>query len=785
MSQELDANVPAKGGATPARNGATAADTGRPNGAAPNPSATRRVRARLARRITAQRAAPVKQVLEPLAVIHRELHPNSDLGQLQRAYDVAEELHREQRRKSGDPYITHPLAVATILAELGMDTTTLVAALLHDTVEDTGYSLEQLKADFGDKVGELVDGVTKLDKVKLGTSAEAETIRKMVIAMAKDPRVLVIKLADRLHNMRTMRFLPPEKQARKARETLEVLAPLAHRLGMATVKWELEDLAFAILQPKKYDEIVRLVADRAPSRDTYLRKVIADLTNNLVSSRITAKVEGRPKHYYSIHQKMIVRGRDLDDIHDLVGVRILVEDVRDCYAAMGVVHALWQPVPGRFKDYIAQPRFGVYQSLHTTVIGPDGKPLEVQIRTYDMHRTAEYGIAAHWRYKETKGTHASNNAMELDEIAWMRQLLDWQREAADPGDFLESLRYELAAREIFVFTPKGDVITLPADSTPVDFAYAVHTEVGHRCIGARVNGRLVALERKLENGEVVEIFTSKAESAGPSRDWLQFAGSPKARAKIRQWFAKERRDEAIDAGKEAITKEIRKVGLPIQRLVSAESMGSVATELRHGDISSLYAAVGEGHTSAKHVVQRLVALIGGVEEAEEELAERATPSTVTRRRGSNDVGVIVKGASDVWAKLARCCTPVPGDEILGFVTRGGGVSVHRTDCTNADDLRSQPERLVEVEWAPSSSSVFLVAIQVEALDRHRLLSDVTKVLADEKVNILSASVTTSRDRVAVSRFSFEMGDPKHLGHVLKVVRGVEGVYDVYRVTSAS
>ncbi|MYW95981.1 bifunctional (p)ppGpp synthetase/guanosine-3',5'-bis(diphosphate) 3'-pyrophosphohydrolase [Amycolatopsis rubida] len=786
MSQELDANVPAKGGATPAKNGAAAADAGtRPNGAAPNPSATRRVRARLARRITAQRAAPVKQVLEPLAVIHRELHPNSDLAQLQRAYDVAEELHREQRRKSGDPYITHPLAVATILAELGMDTTTLVAALLHDTVEDTGYSLEQLNADFGDKVGELVDGVTKLDKVKLGTSAEAETIRKMVIAMAKDPRVLVIKLADRLHNMRTMRFLPPEKQARKARETLEVLAPLAHRLGMATVKWELEDLAFAILQPKKYDEIVRLVADRAPSRDTYLRKVIADLTNNLVSSRITAKVEGRPKHYYSIHQKMIVRGRDLDDIHDLVGVRILVEDVRDCYAAMGVVHALWQPVPGRFKDYIAQPRFGVYQSLHTTVIGPDGKPLEVQIRTYDMHRTAEYGIAAHWRYKETKGTHASNNAMELDEIAWMRQLLDWQREAADPGDFLESLRYELAAREIFVFTPKGDVITLPADSTPVDFAYAVHTEVGHRCIGARVNGRLVALERKLENGEVVEIFTSKAESAGPSRDWLQFAGSPKARAKIRQWFAKERRDEAIDAGKEAITKEIRKVGLPIQRLVSAESMGSVATELRHGDISSLYAAVGEGHTSAKHVVQRLVALLGGVEEAEEELAERATPSTVTRRRGSNDVGVIVKGASDVWAKLARCCTPVPGDEILGFVTRGGGVSVHRTDCTNADDLRTQPERLVEVEWAPSSSSVFLVAIQVEALDRHRLLSDVTKVLADEKVNILSASVTTSRDRVAVSRFSFEMGDPKHLGHVLKVVRGVEGVYDVYRVTSAS
>jgi len=753
-------------------------------GPARQPSATRRVRARLARRITAQRAAPVKQVLEPLAAVHRELHPKADLALLQRAYDVAEEKHRGQLRKSGDPYITHPLAVATILAELGMDTTTLVAALLHDTIEDTDYSLERLREDFGDEVAHLVDGVTKLDKVKLGPAAEAETIRKMVIAMARDPRVLVIKLADRLHNMRTMRFLPPEKQARKARETLEVLAPLAHRLGMATVKWELEDLAFAILQPKKYDEIVRLVAKRAPSRDTYLRRVLAELSKQLDEAKINAKVEGRPKHYYSIHQKMIVRGRDFDDIHDLVGVRILVDEVRDCYAAMGVVHALWQPMPGRFKDYIAQPRFGVYQSLHTTVIGPDGKPLEVQIRTHEMHRTAEYGIAAHWRYKETKGTH-KGQTVEIDEMAWMRQLLDWQREAADPGEFLESLRYDLATREIFVFTPKGDVITLPAGSTPVDFAYAVHTEVGHRCIGARVNGRLVALERKLENGEVVEIFTSKAEGAGPSRDWLSFVASPRAKAKIKHWFAKERREEAIEAGKEAIAREVRRIGLPLQRLVSADSVAALARELRYPDVSTLYAAVGEGHLSARHVVQRWVAVLGGEEHAEEELAERSTPSTVRRRRNIGDAGVVVKGTSDVWVKLARCCTPVPGDEILGFVTRGGGVSVHRTDCTNADQLRATPERLVEVEWAPSASSVFLVAIQVEALDRHRLLSDITKVLADEKVNILSASVTTSRDRVAVSRFTFEMGDPKHLGHVLKAVRNVEGVYDVYRVTSAS
>ncbi|MGH3919248.1 MAG: RelA/SpoT family protein [Pseudonocardiaceae bacterium] len=747
------------------------------------PSATRRVRARLARRITAQRPGPVRQVLEPLAAVHRELHPNADLALLQRAYDVAESKHSQQQRKSGDPYITHPLAVSTILAELGMDTTTLVAALLHDTVEDTDYTLSHLTEDFGDEVAHLVDGVTKLDKVKLGAAAEAETIRKMVIAMARDPRVLVIKLADRLHNMRTMRFLPPEQQARKAKETLEVLAPLAHRLGMATIKWELEDLSFAILHPKRYDEIVRLVADRAPSRDTYLRTVIDEVSAQLSGSRITATVEGRPKHYYSIYQKMIVRGRDFDDIHDLVGVRILVDDVRDCYAVVGVVHSVWQPMPGRFKDYVAQPRFGVYQSLHTTVIGPDGKPLEVQIRTREMHRTAEYGIAAHWRYKETRGTH--NGTVDVDEMAWMRQLLDWQREAADPGEFLESLRYDLATREIFVFTPKGEVITLPAGSTPVDFAYAVHTQVGNRCIGARVNGRLVALERQLENGEVVEIFTSKAEGAGPSRDWLSFVASPRARAKIRQWFAKERREEAIDAGKDAIAKELRRVGLPVQRLVSAESMVAVSRELHYPDVSGLYAAVGEHHASSRHVVQRLVALLGGEEGAEEVLAERATPSTVQRRRETGDSGVRVSGAGDVYAKLARCCTPVPGDEILGFVTRGGGVSVHRTDCTNSGSLRAQPERLVDVEWAPSSSSMFLVGIQVEALDRHRLLSDVTKVLADERVNILSASVTTTRDRVAVSRFSFEMGDPKHLGHVLGAVRNIEGVYDVYRVTSSN
>ena len=519
----------------------------------------RRVRARLARRLTAggQRPSGIQAVLEPLVATHRAAHPKADLKILQRAYDIAEEHHRGQLRKSGDPFITHPLAVATILAELGMDTTTLVAALLHDTVEDTGYSIEDVKRDFDAEVAHLVDGVTKLDKVKYGDAAEAETIRKMIVAMARDPRVLVIKLADRLHNMRTLRFLRPDKQERIARQTLEVLAPLAHRLGMNTVKWELEDLAFATLYPKRYDEIVRLVAERAPSRDTYLARVVERVSADLRAARVKATVTGRPKHYYSIYQKMIVRGRDFTDIYDLVGIRILVDSVRDCYATLGVVHATWQPVPGRFKDYIAMPKFNMYQSLHTTVIGPEGKPVELQIRTLAMHRTAEYGIAAHWKYKETKEVATTPTTQGGEDLLWLRQLLDWQRETQEPGEFLESLRFDLGSREVFVFTPKGDVIALPSGSTPVDFAYAVHTEVGHRCIGARVNGRLVALESPLENGDTVEVFTSKSEQAGPSRDWLSFVASPRREdedpAVVRQGAARGRdrvrqgRDQPGDA----------------------------------------------------------------------------------------------------------------------------------------------------------------------------------------------------------------------------------------------
>ncbi|MFE2420244.1 RelA/SpoT family protein [Streptomyces hokutonensis] len=757
-----------------------------------------RVRARLAR-LGVQRSNPYNPVLEPLLRIVRSNDPKIEtatLRQVENAYQVAERWHRGQKRKSGDPYITHPLAVTTILAELGMDPATLMAGLLHDTVEDTEYGLDQLRRDFGDSVALLVDGVTKLDKVKFGEAAQAETVRKMVVAMAKDPRVLVIKLADRLHNMRTMRYLKREKQEKKARETLEIYAPLAHRLGMNTIKWELEDLAFAILYPKMYDEIVRLVAERAPKRDEYLAIVTDEVQTDLRAARIKATVTGRPKHYYSVYQKMIVRGRDFAEIYDLVGIRVLVDTVRDCYAALGTVHARWNPVPGRFKDYIAMPKFNMYQSLHTTVIGPNGKPVELQIRTFDMHRRAEYGIAAHWKYKQeaVAGTskvrsdqpRTTGKDDHLNDMAWLRQLLDWQKETEDPGEFLESLRFDLSRNEVFVFTPKGDVIALPAGATPVDFSYAVHTEVGHRTIGARVNGRLVPLESTLDNGDLVEVFTSKAPGAGPSRDWLGFVKSPRARNKIRAWFSKERRDEAIEQGKDAIARAMRKQNLPIQRILTGDSLVTLAHEMRYPDISSLYAAIGEGHVAAQNVVQKLVQALGGEEAATEEIDESVppTPGRGRKRRSNADPGVVVKGVDDVWVKLARCCTPVPGDPIIGFVTRGSGVSVHRSDCVNVESLSREPERILEVEWAPTQSSVFLVAIQVEALDRSRLLSDVTRVLSDQHVNILSAAVQTSRDRVATSRFTFEMGDPKHLGHVLKAVRGVEGVYDVYRVTSA-
>jgi GTP pyrophosphokinase len=727
----------------------------------------------------------VNPVLEPLIKTVRATHPKADIRSIDRAYEVAAHWHAGQMRKSGDPFITHPLAVTTILAELGMSTDTLCAALLHDTVEDTAYTLDELRKDFGDEVAALVDGVTKLDRVKYGEAAEAETVRKMVVAMSRDIRVLVIKLADRLHNMRTLHYLAREKQERKSREVLEIFAPLAHRLGMNTIKWELEDLAFATLYPKRYDEIVRMVSERAPSREKFLQDVVEEVRTDLREAKIKARVTGRPKHYYSVYQKMIARNVSFDEIYDLVGIRVLVDSVRDCYAALGTIHARWNPIPGRFKDYIAMPKFNMYQSLHTTVIGPEGKPVELQIRTWGMHRRAEYGVAAHWKYKEESLVPGGRNgASGASDMVWLRQLVDWQRETADPAEFLESLRFDLGAAEVYVFTPKGQVIALPQGATPVDFAYAIHTEVGHRCIGARVNGRLVALESALDNGDTVEIFTSKAPDAGPSRDWLGFVKSARARNKIRHWFSKERREAAAETGKGAIARAMRKQGLPLQRMATGDALLAIATEMRFTDLSALYAAVGEGRVSAQSVVTKLVQSVGGLAGAQEDLAETALPTRPPRPSPVRDSGVVVEGSADVWARLSRCCTPVPGDEITGFVTRGHGVSVHRADCTNLRHLLdSEPERLVAVRWSPTEDSLFLVAIQVEALDRTGLLSDVTRAISDQHVNILSASVTTTRDRVAVSKFTFEMGDPKHLGHVLRAVRAIDGVYDVYRVTN--
>ncbi|BAU32232.1 RelA/SpoT family protein [Microcella alkaliphila] len=724
--------------------------------------------------------------LETLYRTVRAQHPKADIPFLERAYRVAENAHEGQTRKSGEPYITHPLAVAQILAELGLGVKTLAAALLHDTVEDTDYTLDQLRVEFGDEVAMLVDGVTKLDKVKYGDSAQAETVRKMIVAMSKDIRVLVIKLADRLHNARTWGFVEGSSAKRKAQETLEIYTPLAHRLGIQTIKWELEDLSFAVLHPKLYVEIESLVKNRTPEREKFVQQVIDEVNGDLRQAKIKAQVAGRPKQYYSIYQKMVHRGRDFDDIYDLTGVRILVSSIRDCYAALGAVHARWSPMPGRFKDYIATPKFNLYQSLHTTVFGPGGRPVELQIRTHEMHQRAEFGVAAHWAYKErmaSGGSKAEGSAAlgHDTDMAWLKHISDWQAETADPSEFLDTLRYEIGAKEVYVFTPQGKVIGLPSGATPVDFAYAVHTEIGHRTMGAKVNGRLVPLDSTLSSGDTVEVFTSKNPDAGPSHDWLNFVTSTRAKSKIRQWFTKERRDEAIEQGKDAIARAMRKQNLPLQRMMSQDSIAQAAATLRYETVDALYAAVGEGHVSTQSVIEKILSTLHVEAESDDEpftLPNRARTPVRT-----SDSGILVRGAPDILVKLAKCCTPVPGDAIVGFITRGQGVSVHRGDCTNVQSLLAEPDRMIEVEWAPTTKSVFLVQIQVEALDRSGLLSDVTRVLSEHHVNILSASVNTSRDRLAISKFVFEMGDVTHLDRVLNAVRRIDAVYDVYRVSN--
>ena len=752
-----------------------------------------------ARKLGCEISADPLNPLEPIKQVCKAHHPGEDLSILDRAYQRAVIQHSVQRRKSGEPYIIHPLAVSQILADLGMGPIVVAAGLLHDTVEDTDYTLDQCRAEFGDTVAGLVDGVTKLSQLEVGDSAQAETIRKLVVAMSRDVRTLVVKLADRVHNARTWRYVKTTSAQKKARETLDVYAPLANRLGMNAIKTELEELSFKVLYPKIYNEIVVLVARRAGQRDVYLKQILAEINEDLDEQNIKAYVTGRPKDYFSIYQKMIVRGHDFANIYDLVGVRIIVDTIQDCYAALGAVHARWNPVPGRFKDYIAMPKLNMYQSLHTTVVGPGGKPVEIQIRTWDMHRRAEFGIAAHWKYKENgqagralsspdksdrKRDVNNQELSEADNLKWIQQLADWTSETPDSNEFLGSLKEDLGSSEVYVFTPKGKIVSLPAHATPVDFAYAVHTEVGHRTMGAYVNGRLVPLDTTLDNGDTVEILTSKSDTAGPSRDWLSFVKSPKARNKIRQWFSKERRTEAIEEGRDELTRAMRKRNLPVNALLTTEALIGVADDLNFPNADAVFAAIGDGQISTQNVISHLVK-DAGADEVDEEVEQEALPlKPVERKSSSSSTGVSVKGVGDVWVKLARCCMPVPGDQIIGFITRNQGVSVHRTDCQNMIDLKNkQPERVVEVEWT-STKGLFMVKIQVEALDRRNLLSDVTRVLSDHGVNIISGTIATGSDRVATSQFSFEMADPQHLNTLLAAVRKIDGVFDVYRLTGA-
>ena len=711
---------------------------------------------------------PLLTVLGPF----RARHPKLDVGLIQRAHAVADRAHDGQRRRSGEPYIVHPLAVAAIVAELGLDDTTIASALLHDAVEDTGVDIAEIGRDFGPDVAAIVDGVTKLDRLRFDSkeAQQAATMRKMLVAMAQDWRVLIIKLADRLHNMRTIAAMPEWKQRRTAQETLDIYAPLAHRLGIQEVRWQLEDLAFATLHPRRYAEIDQMVSTRAPEREIYLAQVLEAVRERLAELHVEGEVTGRPKHLWSIYEKMVVRGKEFDDIYDLVGIRVMVDSEKDCWAALGSIHAIWSPVHGRFKDYINTPKFNLYQSLHTTVVGPQGKPLEVQIRTREMHHRAEFGIAAHWGYKE-KASSA--------EIAWLQRIVDWQQDTLDPAEFLENLKLDLEQDEVYVFTPKGKVLTLPAGATPVDFAYTIHTEVGHRCIGAKVNGRLVPLDSQLKSGDTVEIFTSKVPSAGPSRDWLKIVASPRARNKIRQWFSRERREDAIEAGREELVKTLRKEGLPVQKLAASSALVRLAESMHYSDLDALHAAIGDGHVSARSVGQRLARdLRGG--ETDEQL-----PTTVRqpRRPGRGpSVGVYVEGLDDVMIRLSRCCTPVPGDEVIGFITQGRGVSVHRTDCANASALSvSRSERVIEVEWDTDRAGVFVVGIEIVGLDRARLLADVTRILAEHHVNILSSASQTGTDRVNRMRFEFELADPAHLDSLIGAMKRIDGVYEAYRI----
>ncbi len=722
-----------------------------------------------------RQSAPPTEEVAPVVGAYRDHHPKASTDLIIRAYERAAEAHEGQYRKSGEPYVRHPVAVAKIVAELGLDDETIASALLHDAVEDTGVTNAEIGTEFGETIASIVDGVTKLERIKFDSkeAQQAATMRKMLIAIAKDLRVLIIKLADRLHNMRTIAALPSWKQERTAHETIDIYAPLANRLGMQDLKSQLEDLAFSALHPKRFAEIDHMVSTRTPERDIYLTQVLAEVRERLDELDIEAEVRGRPKHLWSIYEKMVVKGKEFDDIFDLVGVRVMVPSVKDCYAALGSIHATWKPVQGRFKDYVAMPKFNLYQSLHTTVVGPQGKAVEVQIRTYEMHDRAEFGVAAHWSYKEES---------PAEDITWLNRIIDWQQETSDPDEFMANLKVDLEQDEVFVFTPNGDVVALPVGATPVDFAYSIHTEIGHACIGARVNGRLVALDSTLSSGDSVEVFTSKVEGAGPSRDWLGFVVTHRAQNKIRHWYSKERREDAIETGREELGRAVRRAGLPVQTIVTDKStvLREVAEGLNYHDVEVLYAAVGSNHVSAKSVAARIGKLF---EDGTPERDQMPTTVHKPRRPGrTRSTGVHVEGLDDVMVRLSRCCTPVPGDDIIGFVTRGRGVSVHRADCANAVSLSEQQgDRLIDVEWDNEQAGDFVASVEVKALDRACLLQDVISVLADNQANIMTCTTNTGTDRVAKMRLDFELSEPSQIEAIVSLIKHIDSVYDAYRI----
>ncbi len=722
---------------------------------------------------------------------------DEDLAFVDKAYQYAKKAHKDQRRKSGEPYITHPTEVAYILSETRMDAPTLAAGLLHDTVEDTEISHEDLSREFSEEVANLVDGVTKISNIKINslTEAQSRNFRKMLVAMSKDVRVVVIKLADRLHNMRTLMALPEDRRIYKAKETMEIYAPLANRLGINSIKWELEDLSFYYLEPKKYEQISKMVDESREAREQYLDQAISILEKELDKVGIKAKISGRPKHLYSIYQKMTQRGKGFSEIYDLIALRIIVDDVKDCYSSLGVVHTLWHPMPGRFKDYIAMPKFNMYQSLHTTVIGPAGRPLEVQIRTWEMHRINEYGIAAHWRYKaHNAGKKVEDDAKFNAQLNWLRQLLDWQDDTTDPKDFMESLKVDLFENEVFVFTPKGEVMSLRAGSTPLDFAYAIHTEVGHHCVGAKVNGAIVPLSYELQSGDRVEILTQ--QNSNPSRDWLNIVKTPSARSKIRSYLSKASRGDNVLHGRDVLSREMRKSGLGISSSRSVAALKTISQEHNYANPDDLFAAIGSGKISGKQVANMMLkelqknaedtesqgqAKINEVAGMDLKTSHIAKHGDTVRKKRKNDTGIIVKGVDDALVHISKCCNPVPGDEIVGFVTRGRGVTVHRADCPNVKDLKDNPERFIEVEWDESKDVTYSVEVYIGAVDRTRLLQDVAVKLSDLGTNITSAYTNTSKDGLVEMRFTIQTGNTNHIDTLLRSMRTIEGVFEARRM----